>query len=89
MYKSPLAWLLYLADTLAFLPYSTLEEPLFVVHHIEMTISVTGSSLLQQFKEVYLCMWEIYPILVVFFSKILGLDATHDEDNETMDTLCK
>ena len=52
LHKSPLGWLLYLADTLGFLPYSTLEEPLFVVHHIEMTISVTGSSLLQQFKEV-------------------------------------
>ena len=46
-HKNPLGWLLYLADTLAFLPYSTLEEPLFVVHDIEMTISVTGSSLLQ------------------------------------------
>ena len=55
IHKSPLGWLLYLADTFAFLPYSTLEEPLFVVHHIEMTISVTGSSLLQQFKEVNFC----------------------------------
>ena len=55
VHKSPLGWLLYLADTFAFLPYSTLEEPLFVVHHIEMTISVTGSSLLQQFKEVNFC----------------------------------
>jgi cohesin loading factor subunit SCC2 len=44
--------LLYLADTLAFLPYNTLEEPLFVVHHVDMTISIVGSNLLQQFKEV-------------------------------------
>jgi len=44
--------LLYLADTLAFLPYNTIEEPLFVVHHVDMTISITGSNLLQQFREV-------------------------------------
>jgi len=50
--QSPIGWLLYLADIMAFLPYSTLEEPLFVVHHVEMTLSVTGSSILQQFKEV-------------------------------------
>lgn len=49
--KNPLGLLLYLADNLAYFPYNTLEEPLFVVHHIDMTISVTGSSLLQAFKE--------------------------------------
>ena len=47
-----IGFLLYLADNLACLPYSTLEEPLFVVHHIDLTVSVTGSSLLQQFREV-------------------------------------
>ncbi|XP_065906128.1 nipped-B-like protein [Dysidea avara] len=67
--KSPAGWLLYLADIMAFLPYSTLEEPLFVVHHVEMTLSVTGSSILQQFKEA------------------LGINATHDDDTETMDSL--
>lgn len=50
--KNPLGLLLYVADTLAYLPYNTLEEPLFVVHHIDMTISIAGSNLLQQFKEV-------------------------------------
>lgn len=47
-------FLLYLADNLAYFPYNTQEEPLFVVHHVDMTISVTGSNLLQQFKEVYM-----------------------------------
>ena len=50
--KNGLDLLLYFADTLAFLPYNTVEEPLFVVHHIDMTISITGTNLLQQFKEV-------------------------------------
>ena len=44
--------LLYVADSLAYCPYSSLEEPLFVVHHIDMTISVSGSNILQTFREV-------------------------------------
>ena len=44
--------LLYVADNLAYCPYSTLEEPLFVVHNIDMTISVSGSIILQTFREV-------------------------------------
>ncbi len=50
--KCSVGFLLYLGDNLACLPYSTLEEPLFVVHHIDLTVSVTGSNLLQQFREV-------------------------------------
>ena len=50
--KNPLGMLLYVADNLAYCPYSTLEEPLFVVHHIDMSISVSGSNILQAFREV-------------------------------------
>ncbi|XP_064386068.1 nipped-B-like protein isoform X2 [Halichondria panicea] len=50
-YECSIGFLLYLGDNLACLPYSTLEEPLFVVHHIDLTVSVTGSNLLQQFRE--------------------------------------
>jgi cohesin loading factor subunit SCC2 len=49
--RNPLGLLLYLADNLAYLPYSTLEEPLFVVHHVDMTISVSGSNIFQAFRE--------------------------------------
>ena len=59
--KNALGVLLYLADNLAYLPYNTLEEPLFVVHHVDLTISVTGSSLLQQFKEVCMCVFTVSP----------------------------
>ena len=44
--------LLYVADNMAYCPYSTVEEPLFVVHNIDMTISVSGSNILQSFREV-------------------------------------
>ena len=50
--KTSLEMLLFLSDNLAHFPYATLEEPLFVAHHIDMTLSVTGSTLLQSFNEV-------------------------------------
>ncbi|XP_066509612.1 nipped-B-like protein A [Hoplias malabaricus] len=43
--------LLFIADNLAYFPYQTQEEPLFIMHHIDITLSVSGSNLLQTFKE--------------------------------------
>ena len=50
--KSSLPLMLYLADNLAYIPYTVVDEPLFVIHHIDIMISVSGSNLLQTFKEV-------------------------------------
>ena len=44
--------LIFVADNLAFFPYMAQDEPLFVMHHIEIAVSVTGANLLQSFKEV-------------------------------------
>lgn len=44
--------LLFVADNLACFPYLTQEEPLFIMHHIDITLSISGSNLLQSFKEV-------------------------------------
>lgn len=44
--------LLFIADNLACFPYQTQDEPLFIMHHIDITLSVSGSNLLQSFKEV-------------------------------------
>lgn len=44
--------MLYLADNVAYFPYQVLDEPLFIIHHINIMISVTGTNLLQSFKEV-------------------------------------
>uniref|UniRef100_A0A671SA66 Nipped-B protein n=1 Tax=Sinocyclocheilus anshuiensis TaxID=1608454 RepID=A0A671SA66_9TELE len=45
--------LLYVADNLACFPYQSQEEPLFIMHHVDITLSVSGSNLLQSFKEVW------------------------------------
>ena len=44
--------LLFIADNLAYFPYQSQEEPLFIMHHVDITLSVSGSNLLQSFKEV-------------------------------------
>jgi len=37
--------MLYLADNLAYIPYTVLDEPLFVIHQIDVMISVAGRNL--------------------------------------------
>lgn len=36
---------------MAYFPYQAQDEPLFLIHHIDIMISVSGSNLLQTFKE--------------------------------------
>lgn len=45
--------MLYLADNLAYFPYQVQDEALFIVHHIELLVSNSGTNLLQSFREVY------------------------------------
>jgi hypothetical protein len=44
--------MLYLADNLAYFPYQVQDEPLFIVHHIDTVLSLSGTNLLQAFREV-------------------------------------
>uniref|UniRef100_A0A8C2W7N4 Nipped-B protein n=1 Tax=Cyclopterus lumpus TaxID=8103 RepID=A0A8C2W7N4_CYCLU len=50
--KTEVNMLLFVADNMACFPYQSQEEPLFIMHHIDITLSVSGSNLLQTFKEV-------------------------------------
>lgn len=49
--KSTLSFMLYLADNLAYFPYAVQDEPLYLIHQIDLFISVTGTNLLQNFRE--------------------------------------
>ncbi|XP_032874697.1 nipped-B-like protein [Amblyraja radiata] len=49
--KTEVNLLLYIADNMACFPFQTQEEPLFIMHHIDITLSVSGSNLLQSFRE--------------------------------------
>ena len=39
--------MLYLADNLAYIPYTVIDEPLFLIHHIDIMVSVIGCNILQ------------------------------------------
>uniref|UniRef100_A0A665V815 Nipped-B protein n=1 Tax=Echeneis naucrates TaxID=173247 RepID=A0A665V815_ECHNA len=56
--KTEVNMLLFIADNLACFPYQSQEEPLFIMHHIDITLSVSGSNLLQTFKEVVKKEWK-------------------------------
>ena len=50
--RTPLKESLFIADNLAYFPYQVLDEPLFIIYHIDLMISTMGSNLLQSFREV-------------------------------------
>ncbi|PNF24471.1 Nipped-B-like protein [Cryptotermes secundus] len=52
--KTSLSQMLYLSDNLAYFPYQVQDEPLFIIHHIDIMISVSGTNLLQSFREALL-----------------------------------
>uniref|UniRef100_A0A672MJM6 Nipped-B protein n=1 Tax=Sinocyclocheilus grahami TaxID=75366 RepID=A0A672MJM6_SINGR len=72
--KSDVNLLLYTADNLACFPFQSQEEPLFIMHHVDITLSVSGSNLLQSFKEVF-----FYP----FTKKKRGKKYGSEEEDES------
>lgn len=61
--KTEVNMLLFIADNMACFPFQTQEEPLFIMHHIDITLSVSGSNLMQSFKEVKGFVW-FFPFIV-------------------------
>ncbi|ESN96221.1 hypothetical protein HELRODRAFT_189155 [Helobdella robusta] len=51
--KTPLNELLYMADNLAYFSYQLQDEPLFIMHQIDIILSVSGFNLIQSFREVF------------------------------------
>ncbi|XP_050529053.1 nipped-B-like protein isoform X2 [Daktulosphaira vitifoliae] len=79
--KTNLAQMLYLADNLAYFPFQSQDEPLFIIHHINTMISVYGTNLLQNFREGLLP----NPNALPHHNKIEG--AIEDEDDEDENSL--
>ncbi|XP_030245911.1 nipped-B protein isoform X2 [Drosophila navojoa] len=49
--KTSLQQMLYIADNLAYFPYVVQDEPLYLIHQIDLLISMAGTHLLTTFKE--------------------------------------
>ena len=64
--KVSLSHKLFICDNLAYFPYQLFDEPLYVIHQIDLIISVSGINLLQIFKEV--C--KIYFFFLIFLNFI-------------------
>ncbi|XP_026815896.1 nipped-B-like protein isoform X1 [Rhopalosiphum maidis] len=79
--KTNLAQMLYLADNLAYFPFQSQDEPLFIIHHINTMISVNGTNLLQNFREGLLP----NPNAPVQSNKVEG--GVEDEEDEDEGTL--
>ncbi|KAH6937282.1 hypothetical protein HPB50_026283 [Hyalomma asiaticum] len=71
--RVPLAELLYVADNIVYFPYQVQDEPLFIMHHIDVLLSVSGSNLLQSFREALL--------------PRVGATRTEEDDEEDDDDL--
>lgn len=49
--KTSLRQMLYIADNLAYFPYTVQDEPLYIIHQIDLLISIAGTNILSTFKE--------------------------------------
>ncbi|KAM7351654.1 nipped-B cohesin loading factor isoform 2-T2 [Cochliomyia hominivorax] len=49
--KTPLRQMLFIADNLAYFPYVVQDEPLYLIHQIDLLISMAGTNILATFKE--------------------------------------
>lgn len=49
--KTSLRQMLYIADNLAYFPYIVQDEPLYLIHQIDLLISMAGTNILATFKE--------------------------------------
>jgi len=46
-----LQMMMYLADNLAYIPYTVIDEPLFLIHRIDLMVPVVGPNILKNIKE--------------------------------------
>ncbi|XP_077287915.1 nipped-B cohesin loading factor isoform X2 [Arctopsyche grandis] len=86
--KTPLAQMLYLADNLAYFPYQVQDEPLFIIHHIDIIISTSGSSLLQLFRDGLISLKPPPDPAAAYINSVTGMPITdvpiddEEEDEE-------
>ncbi|CAH1153389.1 unnamed protein product [Phaedon cochleariae] len=85
--RTTLSYMLYLADNLAYFPYQVQDEPLFIVHHVDIMISVSGTNLLQSFREGLIMTEGQNKILDSENGETLNVISALDEDDDDEDLL--
>jgi len=72
VHQVALSELLFVADNLAYFSYQQLDEPLFVMNQIDITVSTSGSLALDTFNEVTATI-SLLLLKLLFFAKILTI----------------
>ncbi|KAJ8923545.1 hypothetical protein NQ315_010123 [Exocentrus adspersus] len=85
--RTSLCYMLYLADNMAYFPYQVQDEPLFIVHHIDIMISVSGTNLLQSFREGLIMTDGQNRILDSENGEAINAVSALDEDDEDEEVL--
>ncbi|KAL1456875.1 hypothetical protein WDU94_001565, partial [Cyamophila willieti] len=85
--KTSLEQMLYLTDNMAYFPYTVQDEPLFIIHNIDIMLSVNGTNLIQSFKEALLPLYGPQPEVRIdprTGMEIPYMEEDEDEDEETL-----
>ncbi|XP_023223902.1 nipped-B-like protein [Centruroides sculpturatus] len=75
--RTPLSELLYIGDNIVYFPFQVQDEPLFIIHQIDVMLSVSGSNLLQSFREA------LIPVNINSGNN----PAEEDDDDDDFDSL--
>ncbi|GFR03866.1 nipped-B-like protein [Trichonephila clavata] len=81
--RTPLTELLYIADNIAYFPYMAQDEPLFIMHQLDIMLSVSGSNLLQTFREALLSR----QISQITEQNLINNVDDYDEDDDDYDSI--
>ncbi len=66
-YHPSLGHLLFICDNLAYFPYQLIDEPLYIIHRIDVIISITGVNILQSFKEVITTKFQYFHLHIIIY----------------------
>ncbi|XP_057671189.1 nipped-B-like protein B [Diorhabda carinulata] len=85
--RTTLSYMLYLADNMAYFPYQVQDEPLFIVHHIDIMISLSGTNLLQNFRDCLMVEGQTNKIPDTENSGAINVVSALDEDDDDEESL--
>ncbi|CAG9828593.1 unnamed protein product [Diabrotica balteata] len=85
--RTTLSYMLYLADNMAYFPYQVQDEPLFIVHHIDIMISVSGTNLLQNFRDDLIAVEGQSKIIDTENGEPVNMVSALDEDDDDEESL--
>lgn len=85
--KTSLEQMLFLTDNMAYFPYQVQDEPLFIIHNIDIILSVNGTNLIQTFKEALLPLYGPHPEVHIDPMTGMARPVMEEDEEEDAETL--